>query len=429
MTEIIIFSLLPMIGSLFILYAIFYSMGQIGTNIIVGRFKRILLILLYSAVTLAFSTLQNGVINLFLMLLIPVIGHYLYNNLRLYIIYYIILVVAVYLTDIMAVFAIQIIYNSGVIYFTDSRALYITFVVAVRFIEFMVLKLLVWIIRRRYQERITRRQMISAFIMPLFSIINLFSMMFFMQIYMSEENMLLFTVNLLMLIGLNIYFTVVFEVISRNNYLKNELNLYMQQQDIQMRYYEDMEKKYDSTRKLVHDVRNHIQMMQHLYEEQNNEAGCQYTKDVHEMLNKLGHKYYTSNKMLNIILNDKVQQMHEHGISEDIMVTDTELDLVRNVDLTTIFANILDNAIEAAELSNEKQIILRVAKIHDFITITLKNSMDKEPVKKADSFESTKKNHEGLGLKNVERVVENYKGDIQYEWKDQYFITRIMLNA
>lgn len=429
MIDIIIYVILPFIGSAFILYSFFYSMGRIGTNIVVSRWKKQIVIWGYIAVSLGMSLLKNGVINLLIMLLIPAIGHFLYNNLRLYIVYYISFVVAVYLTDAVVTSGLQLLITRGNIYFINSQAYYIVMIFTLRMMEFMVLKLLVGLIQRKNKERITRRQLISSFVMPLFSIVNLFSMMAFAQIYLSEENLAIFAVNIAMLIGLNIYFTSVFDVISKNNHLVNELNLQKQQQEIQSRYYENLEQKYDSTRKLVHDIRNHIQAMERLYEEQKNMEGCQYVQDVHDMLNQLGQKYYTSSKILNIILNDKVQNMQTLGISADIKISEVNLGSIRDVDITTMFANILDNAIEAAASSEDKQIVLRVAAVHDIITITLKNSYISLSLGKDNTFQSTKNNHEGLGLKNVERVVKDYKGDIQFEWGEKYFITRIMLTG
>jgi sensor histidine kinase regulating citrate/malate metabolism len=169
--------------------------------------------------------------------------------------------------------------------------------------------------------------------------------------------------------------------------------------------------------------------MERLYEEQKNTEGCRYASDVHDMLNQLGQKYYTSNKILNIILNDKVQTMKALGITEDIKIGVEDFGKIRDVDLTTLFGNILDNAIEAAKASEEKQISLRCVAVHDFISITMKNSISQKPVMQGSSLSSTKKNHEGLGIKNIERVVMSYKGDFQYEWGEQYFITRIMLTG
>lgn len=427
MIETLLYFVLPLLGSVFILTSVFAGMKSIGTNITVTVFKKNLILTVYMLITLLLSFTGNGLINLIALLFIPVIGHYLYNNLRLYIVYYTGLVVAFYLTDILSILLLQLMFQAGIIYFINETAYYMVLIITIRFVEFIVLKILVNVIRRRQKEQITRRQMLNSFLLPVFSIINLFSMMYFMQVYPSEGSILLFEINIALLIGLNIYFTSVFDIITQNTHLENELNLYVQQQVIHSRYYESLEQKYDNTRKLVHDIRNHILAMEHLYEEQQNLIGCQYTKDVHDILNQLGQKYYTSCKILNIILNDKVQIMQAHDIEADIKISEVDLSFIREVDITTLFANILDNAIEAAADSQDKRIILRVVMIHDFISINLKNSMLKEPVKTSRGFLSTKLSHEGLGLKNVERVIAHYKGDVQYEWGEQYFITRIML--
>lgn len=427
MIETLLYFVLPLLGSVFILTSIFNGMKSIGTNITVSASKKNLILTVYMLITLLLSFTGNGLVNLIALLFIPLLGHYLYNSLRLYVIYYTGFVVALYLTDILSILLLQLLFQAGIIYLINKTAYYMVLIITIRFVEFMVLKILVNVIRRRQKEQITRRQMFNSFLLPMFSIINLFSMMYFMQVYPSESSILLFEINIALLIGLNIYFTSVFDIITRNTHLENELNLYVQQQVIQSRYYENLEQKYDNTRKLVHDIRNHILAMEHLYVEQQNLIGCQYTKDVHEILNQLGQKYYTSCKILNIILNDKVQIMQAHGIEADIKISEVDLSFIREVDITTLFANILDNAIEAAADSQDKRIILRVVMVHDFISINLKNSMLKEPVKAGMGFQSTKISHEGLGLKNVERVITNYKGDVQYEWREQYFITRIML--
>ena len=72
---------------------------------------------------------------------------------------------------------------------------------------------------------------------------------------------------------------------------------------------------------------------------------------------------------------------------------------------------------------------LKAVTVHSFISITLENSCEKEPRIEKNGLHSQKKNHEGLGLKNAERIVNTYRGDIQYEWRKPYFVTRIMLDT
>ncbi len=429
MNDYIIYLFLPVIGSFFILYFIFYCMEQIGTEVTIKKYKKQLIIWTYICISVGISFLQNGLLNLLFLLIVPILGYLLYNRRRNYILYYLSFIIALYLTDLLAVVGINLLYQEQILYFTNEKSYTVVLILGTRFMEYAVLRLLTSLIQRNRHDRITKKQLLLSLMLPVFSLFNMLSMMLFLDVFPSLEHQLLFSLNIVLLILLNLYFTNIIDTMSRNNHLENELNLYQQQQVIQTRYYENLEHKYESTRSLVHDIRNHIQALEHLYETEAAPISREYVRDIHGMLNQLGQRYYTSNKMLNIILNDKVQQMNEHGIREDIKIAEVNLDFLRNIDITTLFSNLLDNAIEAAAASTQKNISLRITTTHDFISITLRNSSDQSPLQEGTSFRSIKENHEGLGLRNIERVVEQYKGDIQYEWKDSYFTTRIMLTG
>ena len=425
----IIYLFLPVIGSIFILYSIFYCMEQIGTEVTIKSTKKQMIVWIYICIAVGVSILGNGLFNLVILLIVPLLGYMLYNRQRNYILYYLCFILSLYLTDLLATVGISLLYQEQIIYFSNQQFYTIVLILGTRFIEYAVLSLLTTLIRKRQHNRITRRQLIFSLALPVFNLFNMLSMMLFLDVFPSKEHQLLFTLNIILLIILNLYFTSIIDTMSRNNHLENELNLFQQQQVIQARYYENLEQKYDSTRTLVHDIRNHIQALEHLYETETAPVSQEYVKDIHGMLNRLGQRYFTSNKMLNIILNDKVQQMNVLGIQEDIKVTEVNLDFLRNIDITTLFSNLLDNAIEATAASTQKSLSLRITTTHNFISITLRNSTDQPPVREGTSYRSSKKKHEGLGLKSIERVVNQYKGDVQYEWKDSYFITRILLSG
>ena len=67
-------------------------------------------------------------------------------------------------------------------------------------------------------------------------------------------------------------------------------------------------------------------------------------KDLYHMLNVLGEKRYTENQMLLIILNEKIREAEAKGITVTVRVGDIDLSDIKEIDLTTIFANLLDNA-------------------------------------------------------------------------------------
>jgi sensor histidine kinase YesM len=242
------------------------------------------------------------------------------------------------------------------------------------------------------------------------------------------EDMALLIVNITSIIVLNIFVTNIFQSISKNNELKNELQLYEQQAKMQYDYYTSLESKYKNSRKVIHDMKNHLQTIEDLYKLQENEKAQKYTDDMYKMFDKLVHKYYTSNKVLNIIINDKIQRAESLGVNINCKIGDVDLEFIKDIDLTTIFSNLLDNAIEGVKsVTEQKMINLKIEKFNDFIVINITNSMDQLPVKSEEGFISTKKNHKGLGLQNVSMAIEKYEGNMRIDYDEKSFKVNIVI--
>ncbi len=62
---------------------------------------------------------------------------------------------------------------------------------------------------------------------------------------------------------------------------------------------------------------------------------------------------------MNILLTDKNAVMQEKGIHSDIKIDNVDLSYIEPIDITTIFGNLLDNAIEAATSDGDKYILLK----------------------------------------------------------------------
>lgn len=137
--------------------------------------------------------------------------------------------------------------------------------------------------------------------------------------------------------------------------------------------------------------------------------------DLHQMLNKMGQAYYTNNRMLNIILNDKLKKAVQEGIAVDVKIGNISLDGMKDVDITTIFANLLDNALEAAvQAEGEKFIKIQAERFHDFHIIKMTN---------AKGHGCKKEGHMGIGLENVRNALKKYEGTMEIkEEKETYCI-------
>ena len=194
---------------------------------------------------------------------------------------------AVILTDSVFNVAFFSLVNHKIIYFLTGEMYFVCYVLASRLLEFLVIQIIVFLVKRYTNQYFTKKQIIASFVLPTFSIINMYTLLYFLQIYMTNEMIQLFIINIVLLIGINFYFSVLIDTISKNNRLENEKNLYQQQVQMQTQYYEQEEDKYEVARKLTHDIRNHIQAMEGLYKEDSGKEAIAYATDIHQILNKI----------------------------------------------------------------------------------------------------------------------------------------------
>lgn len=222
------------------------------------------------------------------------------------------------------------------------------------------------------------------------------------------EWIIVYCILLLIINGWCVY---VWHDVAANRELKHRIELMEQQNELTHQYYEEMEKNYNRSRKIIHDIRNHL----HALEQSAKMEDSRYFEDVHGMLNSLGLKFYSDNKMLNIILNDKLKKFSPEQV--ECNLGGISLDFVSDMDMTTIFANLLDNAVEAREGNPSFWVKIRGEQIQDFTVIKIWNPA----LRTYEPGQSGKTGHEGIGLSNVRQAMGRYHGELKIECKDNIF--------
>lgn len=232
-------------------------------------------------------------------------------------------------------------------------------------------------------------------------------------------------------LALDIYLIYLFEAISQKFALENEMELRDQQLSMQSNYYHSIENQYDHSRRLIHDMKNHMQTLEELYSSGSGIEAKHYAQTILESVDAFSGRFKCKNRILTIIINDKILKCDEQGIEINTQVEDIDFDFIEPFDITTIFSNLLDNAIEAcSRVSMEKRKIdLRVYQFNEFITISVRNTYNGKLVWNKDSLVSTKGGkHMGLGLKNVKSAVEKYEGTMERESDDEHFEVKILMS-
>lgn len=292
------------------------------------------------------------------------------------------------------------------------------------FVQTIIFTLYRFFMKRFNKEEIlldNGTRIFNFLLLPVFSVLNIGLMIWVSAYILQSELFFLIVCDVIFIIFLNIYFVYLFNKVVQNNEMKKQLALRDQASDLQYRYYQEMEQRLEESRKTVHDMKNHLQAMERLYQTGESERGRQYGDDLRQLLNSFSQDYYTDNRVLNIVINDKVERGKSLEISVSCALNLIDLSFMREMDITTIFANLLDNAVEAAGETKPGWIRLKADQIRDFIVISVENSARGKPSVKNGQIVTTKKNHHGYGLENVRQALEHYNGHMRIETGEDSF--------
>ena len=114
------------------------------------------------------------------------------------------------------------------------------------------------------------------------------------------------------------------------------------------------------------------------------------------------------------------------------MADGTLLDFMAEMDISALFGNVLDNAIESVEKLDDKEkrlIHLSVAKQKNFLRIRSENYTEEKITFKNGMPVTTKKDKRfhGFGMKSIQSTVRKYGGSVTAGVRDNWFELRILI--
>lgn len=97
------------------------------------------------------------------------------------------------------------------------------------------------------------------------------------------------------------------------------------------------------------------------------------------------------------------------GISFEYNIRTANLSFMDAPDLITLLSNILDNAVEAASVSEKKTIELSINRVNEFDMLSCVNSSDRKPQSVGKSLRTSKNSggFHGLGTKSIKAIAGN----------------------
>ena len=186
------------------------------------------------------------------------------------------------------------------------------------------------------------------------------------------------------------------------------------QMSTQIKHMDEVILKQNELRAIRHDMKSHFIALYDFFRTDNNQAGQRYIETISDQFTHATATIYTGNNTLDAIISAKKSLAESKSI-----VFDTTLHIGRNLpiapnDLSIIYGNALDNAIEACDRLSElaeKHISLTLRQNAEFIFCTITNTA---PPRRSSTFATSKAdaiNH-GFGLGNIKEALEKYDAEL-----------------
>jgi len=197
---------------------------------------------------------------------------------------------------------------------------------------------------------------------------------------------------------------------------------------MQKESYRVSEESVELINRKYHDLKHHIQLLR---SELGSEDKLRYLDEVEADIRSYEAQNKTGNKVLDTLLTAKSLTCQSMGITVTCVADGHALDFMKPTDLSVLFGNALDNAIEGAgrlEDPAKRLIHISVSRQKAFVQIRVENCCEEEAVRFSEGLPVTRKDarYHGYGMKSIRSVVEKYGGSMTVKVRDGWFELRLL---
>ena len=193
--------------------------------------------------------------------------------------------------------------------------------------------------------------------------------------------------------------------------------------------YRASEESVELINRKYHDLKHQIAVLR---SEVASGKSLEYLDRVEQEIRAYKAENKTGNRVLDTILTSKSLHCQQNGIQLTCVADGAALNFMDVMDLSALFGNALDNAIEGVGVlpdAEQRLIHLAVARQKGFVSIRLENRC-RDTLYIESGLPRTTKREKGLhgyGLKSIQATVEKYGGSVTVHAENGWFELRVLI--
>lgn len=221
------------------------------------------------------------------------------------------------------------------------------------------------------------------------------------------------------------------ELMEKQKVQNEMLLLYEKRNLLQKEYYQRLYEQSEKLKRFQHDYHHHLYSLRELLRNKKYDEAVEYIRQLGEKT--LNHKIdivYSGNTVVDAVIYGVLGNTEIQNIKFDYKGKLKKKIGIEDVDICTLLANALENAVEACgRYHGNRYIRMEIAtyKSNVFITISNPYPYNSQQFQKRLRTEKEEREYHGYGIQNMKAVAEKYNGNLSYEVKDEKWILKIHL--
>ncbi len=214
-----------------------------------------------------------------------------------------------------------------------------------------------------------------------------------------------------------------------DSYALHEVSALQNVLDMQYANYQQSQDSIDRVNRTYHDLKHQIAMLR---AEIGTEQKLDSLDQIEQGIRTYEAQNQTGNKVLDAILTQKSAWCLDHGITLTSVADGSALGFMSAVDLSALFGNLLDNAIEGVSClpdPDQRLIHLSVSQQKGFLRIRVENRCVDGLTVDNELPRTTKKDkgRHGYGLKSIRATAEKYGGSMTLKAENGWFVLGVLI--
>lgn len=259
-------------------------------------------------------------------------------------------------------------------------------------------------------------------IATLFPLTSFFVLLTFLSILRSSsiETHFILPCSILLVIS-DVSVLILFDQIEQSESNRQKTLTLEQKLQLQGESFSELSKLYTENRKTAHDFRAHLDMLSSLLENGETTEASRYLNNIRTKQTTRIFLVNCHHPVLDALLNQKARLAQEKRIDIRFKVNDLSALTIDPTDITVILSNLLDNAIEASEKCDNKQIEVRVLLENSFFFSIRNTSLPVHIINNHITSTKSDRSLHGFGLENVKTLLVKHNGEYVMFYDNGWF--------